>query len=136
MLLPNVSNDEGVEHVGDIGVACLVGSVGVGAGHTAFDRVAREGVGCVVQLVVKHELRQGEWEDGKLEGTPSEQRCEVAAHKEGVRTGNVQVVLFGGVQAVDGLLEPFAHLDFVDEHVVLGSLDILAFDMIAQSTIF
>ena len=101
-----------------------------------MERIVIERVVDVRPPVVLAEFGEREWEHLKLERTAREQRRKIARQQKRVRAGDEDVVALRGVEAVDGTLEPFAHLNLVDQEEVydLGLVPVL--HVVEESMVF
>ena len=64
-----------------------------------------------------------------------EQCRKVAAQQERIRAGQIYVVLFFRVQAVDCNLEIFTKLHLVDQKIIVDPFSIICFDVIIEGMI-
>ena len=85
--------------------------------------------------MVLRELGEREGEHFHLEGPAREQGREIVRQQKGVRPGDIDVVLLGCVQTVDGLLEALAHLHLVDYNHIIAALDEMLLDVVVQRAV-
>lgn len=136
VFLTDITKNEGVVDISDVAVFFGEVIVDVRTSKTTVHEVLVEsGVG-IVKCIIFNKFAEGERENFDRKGTAGEEGGKVAGEQEGVRAGDVDVILLGGVKAIDGFLEIWANLNFVDENEIAMIREVMLFDVIVQGVVF
>ena len=115
----DIPDDQRVEHIGNVAVFGFRRFIQIRAGHAAFLNIAGKGGIGIIQFKILHELREGKGIDLNFKSAACEQRCQVAAQQKRIGARDVNVILLGGMETVDGLLKAVTHLHLINEHIVI-----------------